>query len=129
MPKGLRFWPWFLLAAVAGFLVGTDTGCGVSECATPPSKCVNPGPCPGLITLWVRDGVSKADIERINAEIGATIDPAEDRPPHFQVALPPCWSFLRAYDFYHSKPEIELVTQVHYLVVHTEGLSSQLSHW
>ncbi len=88
MHNRLRFWPWLLFAAVAGFLVGTDTGCGTSECATPPSKCGNPGPCPGLVTLWVRDGVSKADIERINAEIGATIDPAQDRPPHFQVTLP-----------------------------------------
>ena len=123
----LSSWQWFLLSAIAGFLMGADAGCGVSECA-PPSKCGNPGPCPGLVTLWVRDGVSKADIERINAEIGATIDPAEDRPPHFQVALPPCWSFLRAYDFYHSKPEIELVTQVRNLVVHTENSQGRLSN-
>lgn len=127
MHNRLRFWPWLLLAAVAGFLVGTDTGCGTSECATPPSKCGNPGPCPGLVTLWVRDGVSKADIERINAEIGATIDPAQDRPPHFQVTLPPCWSFQRAYYFYLSKPEIELVTQVHNLVVQTERSPGRLS--
>lgn len=127
MHNRLRFWPWLLLAAVAGFLVGTDTGCGTSECVTPPSKCGNPGPCPGLVTLWVRDGVSKADIERINAEIGATIDPAQDRPPHFQVTLPPCWSFQRAYYFYLSKPEIELVTQVHNLVVQTERSPGRLS--
>jgi hypothetical protein len=80
-----------------------------------------------LVTLWVRDGVSKADIERINAEIGATIDPAQDRPPHFQVTLPPCWSFQRAYYFYLSKPEIELVTQVHNLVVQTERSPGRLS--
>lgn len=127
MRNRLSFWQGFLLAAVAGFGLGADAGCGVSDCESPPSKCGNPGPCPGLVTLWVRDGVSKADIERINAEIGATIDPAQDRPPHFQVTLPPCWSIQRAYDFYHSKPEIELVTQVHNLVVQTERSPGRLS--
>lgn len=95
-----------ILGCIGLGVIGSS--CEKKECI-PAGTCEGPGVCEGQVTIVFKAGVTRAQIDEINAEIGATIGTAPTVSNTYRIVLPPCWDYLDAHSFYSKKCEVQAV--------------------
>jgi hypothetical protein len=82
------------------------SGCSDSEedCSNAPvGEC---GIVKNQVTVVFKQGTTRAQVDAINAEIGATVVLAPDLTTAYRIQLPRGWCYQRGVAFYESKPEV-----------------------